>query len=332
MLDDFRKRNLQILSSSSSFELTFHQITNGILMGLNWNNLLLAGDMVLTTLMHTNSGIKDEKALGDPELDIYVYGLGPEDANRKVEAIHNTWVANLPASAERLVVKSANAITLIPSYPHRRIRIELKLFLDPIDVLLDIDLDPYAVSFDGSSVSMLPRCARAMETGYSTFINDLVFDHHLSGRQATTEKRIFACAKRGFGLRFLPSWPRYLEQDQCTSQEAARWFVEAAHTRPLLREQRDRYPFGTMEPGLLTLKRIAYLGRDYVHRSTFGPTVLTTYPGQQRLPSRDNDGIQSDDYNAWTDEEQWQRCVKEVCASLDRAQDDSWRFFFTPTA
>jgi len=36
---------------------------------------------------------------------------------------------------------------------------------------------------------MLPRCARALETGYTAFTMDLVYGHHLGDRRATQEMR-----------------------------------------------------------------------------------------------------------------------------------------------
>ena len=244
---------MEILPSSTSFSQTFDRVTNGILRGLDWSNLLVAGGMALTTLLHTDAIMDNEKSVREPDIAIFVYGLGPEDANRKAEEIHDIWAANLPASTERLVVKNAKTITLIPSYPHRRIQIMLKLSNSPTDILLNFDLDPCALGYDGSSVFMLPRCARAIETGYSTFTMDLIFGHHLSGRRASTDRRLFKYAGRGFGLRLLPSYARYLENSQCGKQDSIEWTSRPARIRHVAKEQRNRWPFGP-EPGLKTLK------------------------------------------------------------------------------
>ena len=311
VLDDLRKRSVQFLANSTSFLDTFNRITKHILQDLDWSNVILVGDMVLTTLMHTDPTGDDIKIVRDAGLDIYIHGLDPQNANKKAEEIHDIWAANLPASVERGVVKSPGVITLIPSYPYRRIQIVLQLAPSPTDVLLNLDLDPCAIAFDGTSVFMLPRCARAIETGYINFTNDLIFGHHLSGRIATTQFRLFEYAQRGFGVRFLPSFARFLQSDQCTNKEAASWMVNRSRNACSTDEQRDRWPFGPTEPGLMTLKRVAYLGQDYVKRFAFGPTALTKYPGPQPFVLGPH-GAKLIDPCLWKNEQEWRKLVDKV--------------------
>ncbi|KAL6719081.1 hypothetical protein ACLMJK_003316 [Lecanora helva] len=289
VLDYRRRRQLSINRNDASYIQVFHRITHGVLQGLDWSNVLVAGGMALTTLLHVDPTKDDDKTIRDPDIDLYIYGLGPDDANRKAEEIHDTWARNLPASAtEKLVVKNAKTINLLTSYPNRRIQIVLKLLPTPTDVLLNFDLDACAIGFDGRSVFMLPRCARSIETGYSVFTMDLVWGHHLGDRRASQDSRIFKYADRGFGLRFLPSYARALEEDGL-EQEAAH-MSKCAEVEGIVSErtrnheyyrwfQRDRKPNGG-EPGLKTLKRIAYLGQDYVRRFYFGATPLTISPRQ----------------------------------------------------
>lgn len=271
VLDYHRPKKLSINPGNQSFCQVFDRITNGILRGLDWNHVMLAGGMALTTLLHVDPREDNTKPIRDPGLELYIYGLGPEDANRKAEEIHDVWVRNLPASAtKRLVVKNAKTINLLTTYPNRRIQIVLKLLPSPTDVLLNFDLDVCAIGFDGSHVFMLPRCARAIETGYSVFTMDLVWGHHRSDRWTCQGRRLFEYADDGFGIRFLPSYAQSLEEDG----------VEAAyHARSLTGEsvywgERNRKPYGG-EPGIKTLKRIAYLGQDYVHRFCFGASQLS---------------------------------------------------------
>lgn len=282
LLDVRRKRELTIQSSSASFCKVFERITHGALRGIDWSNVLIAGGMALTTLLHTDPSKDNDREVRDLDIDLYIYGLGPENANRKVEHIHDTWVRNLPATAQRLVVKNAKTITLIPSYPHRRIQITLKLLPSFTDVLLNFDLDARAVGFDGSRVLMLPRCARAIETGYSVFTTDLIWGHHLSGRRASQRMRILKYADRGFGIRILPSYARSLEEDKLEAAILGKPQSRASAVEEIYGEasaamywsQRDRKPNGRSEPGLKTLKRIAYLGQDFVRRFYFGATPL----------------------------------------------------------
>lgn len=112
---------------------------------------------------------------------------------------------------------------------------------------------------------------------YSTFTMDLIFGHHLADRRATQEIRLFKYADRGFGLRILPSYVRCLEEDNLekyfpNSNEEA----EYSPVSPFW--QKSRKPHEA-EPGLKTLRRIAYLGHNYTQRFYFGATPICKDPG-----------------------------------------------------
>ena len=279
VLDFHRNQNqhLTINGTNAAFQDTLKRITKGTLDELDWSNTFMAGGMALTTLLHTDTDGDSKPEVVDPDIDLYIYDLSPEDANNKVEHIYDVWKNNLPLNAQNhLVVKNAKTITLLPTYPHRRIQIVLKLLSSPTDILLNFDLDACAVGWDGSSVLMLPRFVRALETGYSVFSMDLIWGHHLRDRRATQDCRVFKYADRGFGIRFLPSYARSLEKGRATAaldeMEVNRAkSKETFYTRQ--KYQRDRYPRGS-EPGLKTLKRIAYLGKDFVYRFYFGECLL----------------------------------------------------------
>lgn len=321
VLDYWRPKQMSINCSDATFSQVFDRITNGILRGLDWTNLLLAGGMALTTLLHVDPQKDENLSIQDPDLDIYVYGLGPKGANRKVEQIHDTWVRNLPASAsERLVVKNAKTINLLTTYPNRRIQIVLKLLPTPTDVLLNFDLDACAIGFDGSNVFMLPRCARAIETGYSTFTMDLVWGHHLGDRRASQDSRVFKYADRGFGIRFLPSYARSLEEDgleaatfkHSRSPAATEEIQESEQEKQYHSwKQRNRKPYGD-EPGLRTLKRIAYLGQDFVHRFYFGITPLVLSPKQMGKQLASENLLDSDDDQVDEAEDLWRKTYEQT--------------------
>lgn len=320
VLDELRRRTTSVHCTNAAYSATFERITKGILRGLDWSNVLLAGGMALTTLLHTDSSRDHELAITDPDLDIYIYGLGPEDANRKAQEIHDTWVRNLPPTADRrLVVKNAKTINLLTDYPNRRIQIVLKLQVSPTDVLLNFDLDACAIGFDGAQVLMLPRCARAIETGYSVFTMDLIWGHHLGSRRASQNTRMFKYANRGFGIRFLPSYARSLEEDNLGSKffketessndkngiDAGTLSDDNSEFVPPNRKQRERKPHGR-EPGLKTLKRIAYLGQDYVNRYFFGTTPLAISAARYKKE------VLGDNAVDMAGEEEWQRLYRQT--------------------
>ena len=168
-LDERRKDVVQFQSTDAGYISTFDRITKGILRGLDFSNTLIAGGMALTTLFHTDSTMDNDRPVIDCDIDVYLYGLTAREANEKVTRIYAIWRDNLPpTNRQTLVVKSAKTINFIPEYPNRRIQIILKLLPSPMHIFLNFDL-ACAIGFDGTRVLMLPRCARAIETGCSVF-------------------------------------------------------------------------------------------------------------------------------------------------------------------
>lgn len=261
VLDERRPRVMYLLPNDQTFIQAFGHTTDGILRGLDWANVFAAGGKVLGTLICAGD-------VKESDIDLYIYGLDAEQANQKVRHIYQIWSDNLPASNhEKLVVKNPKTINLIPSYPNCRVQIVLKLVSSLTQALLNFDLDECAVGFDGSRVLMLPRCARAIETGYSVFTMDLIWGYHLSDRRETQRSRVFKYADRGFGLRILPSYAKALEEDDLERQSHKDDKIDLDDEYDEARRfgvSRARKPDGVQEPGLKTLKRIAYLGRSYV--------------------------------------------------------------------
>ncbi|KAI4186425.1 MAG: hypothetical protein L6R41_003503 [Letrouitia leprolyta] len=282
-LDQKRKPFLQIQGTHASFVKTFDRVTKGVLKGLDWSHVFAAGGIVINTLLHCDPSQDNQGDVHECDIDLYLYDLTPEEANRKVQGIYRVWVINNTIdsangvnrnfSSEHIVIKNAKTISFIPTFPRRRIQIILKLVTSPLDILLNIDLDACALGFDGSRVLMLPRCARAIEAGYSVFTMDLIWGHHLGNRRESQEIRIFKYADRGFGLRILPSYVRSLEKqgskDKLPSENEA---------------QRDMVgPTRTFdgEAGLKTLRRIAFVARYFVDWCYFRhPNCFVKYEGR----------------------------------------------------
>lgn len=297
ILDERRDRIAYLQRNDQVFTEAFEIATGGMLRGLDWANVLAAGGKVLGTLCMA-------KDVVESDVDLYIYGLDGEQANQKVRHIYQVWSDNLPASIpEKVVVKNPKTINFLASYPYCRVQVVLKLVLSPTEALLNFDLDVCAVGFDGCRVLMLPRCARAIETGYSVFTMDLIWGHHLSNRRETQESRVFKYADRGFGLRILPSYAKSLEEDSLEQQCCK--FEKIAADREYDKDVgfwvgRDRKPHGSQEPGLKTLKRVAYLGQDYIRRLFFGATPLAIFPSH---PFEDPWGLDEDRLERWQDAE-----------------------------
>ena len=211
--DLLHRRRPQILylnPTQNAFNSVFNRLTGNLLAGLNWEGVLVAGGIVLAALTQVDPNT-DLEILGH-DIDIYLYGLSPQEANTKIEEIYRVWLRNLPPFAvrEKVVVRNTKTITFLAHYPVRRVQIVLKLSRSATDVLLNFDLDQCAMGFNGTTVLMLPRCARALETGYTVFCSDLVCGHSSQTRRSTQIGRVLKYADRGFGIRFLPSYVREL--------------------------------------------------------------------------------------------------------------------------
>ncbi len=72
LLDERRRRELTIQSSSASFCKVFERITHGALSGLDWSNVLVAGGIALTALLHTDPLKDDDRAVRDLDIDLYI--------------------------------------------------------------------------------------------------------------------------------------------------------------------------------------------------------------------------------------------------------------------
>ena len=89
--------------------------------------------------------------------------------------------------------------------------IELDLFDSVTSGLLHSESDLYAMCYDGANVLMLPRCARAIETGHSILTSRLWYG---SGVNCGLRK-IYRVMEldHAFGLRILPSYARSLKEN-----------------------------------------------------------------------------------------------------------------------
>jgi hypothetical protein len=113
-------------------------MTDGLLHGLNWSNVFVAGGIVLGALLTPAvSGANRPEEWQSSDIDIYIYGLDPTLANKKIEAIAATYQKNLPPGSPFLVVRNSQTITIYSEWPKRRVQIVLKLVKSPREVLLN---------------------------------------------------------------------------------------------------------------------------------------------------------------------------------------------------
>ncbi|KAJ7730582.1 hypothetical protein B0H16DRAFT_1469551 [Mycena metata] len=200
ILCEGRDQHVSIQPSVEGFRTNFEFLTDRLLKNLNWDNVIVAGGIVLGALMatppYTSNGPHPNQwaAASSSDIDMYIYGLTAQDANKKLVHIFDVFRSNLPPPMRTLAVRNCKTITFYAEYPLRRIQIVLKLAENPRDVLLNFDLDICAMGWDGENVWMLPRAARALEL----FLN--------------------TPTAFGYGIRILPSYLSSLDRRSCGSR------------------------------------------------------------------------------------------------------------------
>ncbi|KAG8809115.1 hypothetical protein FRC17_003609, partial [Serendipita sp. 399] len=293
-LDARRSSSIYIQPNISSFSNKFRDITNGQLDGLDWSNIFIAGGIVLGALlcvdkeapMHTSEQWKGS------DIDIYICGLDSIEATKKIEHLFQVFIRNLPEGAEILVVRNTKTISFLSKFPHRRFQIILKICPTPAEVLLNFDLDICAMGYDGNQLYMLPRAARALETGYNVFTMDVVRGHYLGTRRASQEQRrvmVFKYADKGYGIRILPHYVEALKSIDISTLSREDYPI-SYYNQPELEkrlviahvvEKARQYTSGCIKAYLNWTKNGKTLERHYVTSSSWKGTTLipsTTKP------------------------------------------------------
>lgn len=167
-----------------AFKTRWDSLTGNVLKGLDWSNIFVAGGTALACLLtpnipadHADSAFAQKEAASvGSDIDLYIYGMrDPQEANKKIAVVVDTYRNNLPAGSPFLIVRNSQTITLYSEYPRKRVQIVLKMVDSPRDVLLNFDLDICAVGFDGSEVWLLPRCVRALES--NVYLTSILTGH-----------------------------------------------------------------------------------------------------------------------------------------------------------
>ena len=84
---DFATR---IQNTNASMAKNFQRITKGILNGMDWNNVVVAGGMAFLTLMHTPPVSDESFGVLLPDVDLYLFGLGKSQSIVQVILKHST--------------------------------------------------------------------------------------------------------------------------------------------------------------------------------------------------------------------------------------------------
>lgn len=210
--DRFTNKSLST-TTSDSFKRKFLK-NNKALKELNWNNILVAGGCV-------GKFIGNNYRNGD--VDIFIYGLTEQEANKKVDEIYRTIIrysqinrlrADIKCKKEEIedklrtelqtidldkaypakelhlsVVRTANTLTIGNHY-----QIIFRLYKSPAEILLGFDLGSSAIGFNGETLIFTELGRFAYEYGYN------VID--TKRRSTSYESRIKKYFERDFGIIF----------------------------------------------------------------------------------------------------------------------------------
>jgi len=213
-----------------SFFRRFSNFSNGLLDGMDWSNIVVAGGSIMGCLKPRFSQDEEFEFYNDPgfkssDIDIFLYDLTEEEANEKVKyidgflrekhrrAIHNAVaeqttddIAKLvmgfveqPKNDELLIVRTKSALTWVCEYPDRHVQVVLRLYKSPAEVILGFDVDCCSAAFDGERVYVTPRALRSLNRGYNLIDN--------SRRSYTYETRLMKYSARGFSVA-IPGFDR----------------------------------------------------------------------------------------------------------------------------
>ncbi|KAK0431486.1 hypothetical protein EV421DRAFT_1743088 [Armillaria borealis] len=124
-----------MVSSFQQFGDSWKSFTENMLLEIDWNNITVAGGSVLACLdrlsptilgspVHTRQYYR--KWYPNSDIDLFLYGLSPEDVERKIKHIYDAVKSSLPYDV--ICVRTKNTVSVHSQYPFRVIQIVLRLY------------------------------------------------------------------------------------------------------------------------------------------------------------------------------------------------------------
>jgi hypothetical protein len=199
-----RKSNgaMAIANSLQDFKTNLNLFTESSLVDLNWDNVVVAGSAVVTSLLsvpeehaHSKRSLRryyHEIVAPASDVDLFLYGLTEEQAVEKIREIEkNVRDALL---VETTSIRTKNTITIASQHPVRHVQIVLRIYKSITEILTGFDVDCSCGAYDGKQVWASPRALAA----YITQTNTL----DLSRRSPSYENRLSKYRHRNFEVRF----------------------------------------------------------------------------------------------------------------------------------
>ncbi|KAH9022591.1 hypothetical protein EDB84DRAFT_1564938 [Lactarius hengduanensis] len=173
----------------------------------DWSNVIAAGGSVQACLMplpKAATGSKramrkyfHEKAFPSSDVDLFLYGLTIEEAERKIITIYEAVRDSVPWDVT--CVRTKHTVSIHSQYPYRSIQIVLRLYSSPAEVLTGFDVDAACCAYDGDRVWANPRAVVSMMRQSNTV--------DMTRRSPSYEVRLAKYSSRGFEV-YVPGLKR----------------------------------------------------------------------------------------------------------------------------
>ncbi|KAH9170814.1 hypothetical protein EDB89DRAFT_2230439 [Lactarius sanguifluus] len=138
-----------------------------------------------------------EKAFPSSDVDLFLYGLTVEEAERKIVTIYEAVRDSVPWDVT--CVRTKHTVSIHSQYPYRSIQIVLRLYGSPAEVLTGFDVDAPCCAYDGDRVWANPRAIISMMRQSNTV--------DMTRRSPSYEVRLAKYSYRGFEV-YVPGLKR----------------------------------------------------------------------------------------------------------------------------
>ncbi|PPQ70082.1 hypothetical protein CVT26_013416 [Gymnopilus dilepis] len=164
----------------------------------DWDNVIAAGGSVLACLMAPGANSSDKRlnelfqsnVYASSDIDLFLWGLTAEQAEQKLVNIFKAVRAAAPWPV--ICVRRANVVSVHTQYPHRPIRIVLRLHQSPAEVLAGLDVDAACCAYNGKQVWVSPRGLAAIVRQRNTI--------DITRWSPSYETKLAKYAERGFEI------------------------------------------------------------------------------------------------------------------------------------
>lgn len=219
---------LSTVVPQEKFFSNWRLLTNGILDGMDWSNVVAAGGAVLACVLpgfspeeYGDEGRKFEALINDKltlhtgrrtevaphyicglngfwtsDIDLFIHSCSAEEARKVIDRIIDTVTKN---NASATIMRSSFAVTIFGLNPHRDVQIVFRLYSRPCEVIYGFDIDCSGVAFDGTSVYVTPRCLQSLRCRLNVV--------NMTYRSTTYSSRLIKYAYRDFAIA-VPGYDR----------------------------------------------------------------------------------------------------------------------------